>query len=117
MSEGGQSYGAGFGRDRCHRLTYSNPKVFRVAGIEILTTADPASLAAFDAVIDVRSPGEFALDHAPGAINLPVLTDAERAEVGTIYVQEDRFKARLVGAAYVAKNVAHHLQTALSTQS
>lgn len=85
-----------------------------MAGVEILDRADAASLAAFDAVIDVRSPSEFAQDHAPGAINLPVLTDAERAEVGTIYVQEDRFKARLVGAGYVAKNVAHHLQTALA---
>ena len=85
-----------------------------MSGIEIQNTADIASLAAFDAVIDVRSPGEFALDHAPGAINLPVLSDAERAEVGTIYVQEDRFKARRVGAAYVAANVGHHLQTALS---
>jgi tRNA 2-selenouridine synthase len=87
-----------------------------VSGIEILNTADAASLAVFDAIIDVRSPGEFALDHAPGAINLPVLSDAERAEVGTIYVQEDRFKARRVGAAYIARNVGHHLQTALSTQ-
>jgi tRNA 2-selenouridine synthase len=88
-----------------------------VSGIEILDRADIASLAAFDAVIDVRSPGEFALDHAPGAINLPVLSDAQRAEVGTIYVQEDRFKARRVGAAYVARNVGRHLQTALSSQS
>lgn len=85
-----------------------------MAGIEILDRADRESLAAFDAVIDVRSPGEFAADHAPGAINLPVLSDAERAEIGTIYVQEDRFKARLRGAAYVATNVAHHLQTALA---
>jgi len=83
-------------------------------GIEILDRADLASLTAYDAVIDVRSPGEFAQDHAPGAINLPVLSDAERAEVGTIYVQEDRFKARRVGAAYVAANVARHLQTALA---
>jgi tRNA 2-selenouridine synthase len=83
-------------------------------GIEILDRADLARLAGFDAVIDVRSPGEFAQDHAPGAINLPVLSDAERAEVGTIYVQEDRFKARRVGAAYVAANVGRHLQTALS---
>jgi tRNA 2-selenouridine synthase len=88
-----------------------------LSGIEILDRADLASLAAFDAIIDVRTPAEFALDHAPGAINLPVLSDAERAEVGTIYVQEDRFKARRLGAAYVAKNVGHHLQTALSTQS
>ncbi|MFI4964908.1 MAG: tRNA 2-selenouridine(34) synthase MnmH [Caulobacterales bacterium] len=85
-----------------------------MSGIEILTTADRESLAAFDAVIDVRSPAEFAQDHAPGAINLPVLTDAERAQVGAIYVQESRFKARRVGAAYIARNVAHHLQTALA---
>ena len=38
----------------------------------------------FDEIIDVRSPSEFAEDHIPGAINLPVLSDAERARVGTI---------------------------------
>ena len=37
---------------------------------------------AFDTLIDARSPAEFALDHLPGAINLPVLNDGERAEVG-----------------------------------
>jgi tRNA 2-selenouridine synthase len=47
-------------------------------------------------------------------VNLPVLSDEERAEVGTIYVQESRFKARRVGAAYVARNVARHLETALA---
>ena len=40
--------------------------------------------ATFDTVIDVRAPSEFAEDHVPGAINLPVLSDAERARVGTI---------------------------------
>src|SRR4051812_35529737 len=81
---------------------------------EVVQSADAATRAAFDLVVDVRSPGEYALDHVPGAVNLPVLFDAERAEVGTIYVQESRFKARRVGAAYVARNVAHHLQTALA---
>lgn len=74
----------------------------------------PYALARFDMVIDVRSPGEYALDHVPGAVNLPVLTDAERAEVGTIYVQDSRFKARRLGAAYVARNVARHLEETLS---
>lgn len=72
------------------------------------------ALARFDLVIDVRSPAEFAEDHLPGAVNLPVLSNAERAEVGTIYVQESRFRARRLGAAYVARNVAHHLETALA---
>lgn len=85
-----------------------------MSAIETLQTADLASLAGFDAVIDVRSPAEFAEDHAPGAINLPVLSNEERAEVGRIYVQESRFKARRIGAAYIARNVARHLETALA---
>ena len=71
------------------------------------------SLLPFDTVIDVRSPSEFAEDHMPGAINLPVLSDKERATVGTIYVQDSPFKARKIGAALVARNAALHLEQAL----
>ncbi len=82
----------------------------------IRSSADlsPAVRDRFDQIIDVRSPGEFAQDHVPGAINLPVLDDAERAEVGTLYVQVSRFQARRVGAAKVARNIARHLETALA---
>ena len=73
-----------------------------------------AALAPYDAIIDVRSPAEYAEDHIPGAINLPVLNNEERAEVGAIYVQDSRFRARRIGAAHVARNVARHLETALS---
>ena len=82
--------------------------------IEVIRTAGAADVARFDAIIDVRSPSEFAEDHVPGAISLPVLSDAERAQVGTIYVQDSRFRARRIGAAIVARNVAHHLETALA---
>ncbi len=68
----------------------------------------------FDEVIDVRSPSEFAEDHLPGAINLPVLNDDERARVGTTYVQDSRFRARRMGAALVARNAAAHLEGHLS---
>jgi len=85
--------------------------------VQVLAAADPVSLAAFDSIIDVRSPGEFALDHLPGAINLPVLDDAQRAEVGTIYVQESRLRANRIGAAHVARNIAHHLETALADRT
>lgn len=64
----------------------------------------------FDTVIDVRSPAEFAEDHVPGAINLPALSNEERAEVGTMYVQIAPFEARKIGAAKVARNVAAHLE-------
>src|ERR1700742_3805897 len=85
-----------------------------MAAIEVIQSADPASLAPFDAIIDVRSPSEFAEDHAPGAISLPVLDDAERAQVGTIYVQQSRFLARRIGAALISRNIARHLETALA---
>jgi tRNA 2-selenouridine synthase len=82
--------------------------------LETIDAADPESLAPFDAIIDVRSPGEFAEDHVPGAVNLPVLDNDERARVGTIYVQDSPFRARRIGAALVARNVARHLETALA---
>jgi len=70
--------------------------------------------APFDDIIDVRSPSEFAEDHIPGAINLPVLSDEERARVGTIYTQESPFLARKIGAALVARNAAAHIEGPLS---
>jgi len=82
--------------------------------IEVIDSADPAGLAGFDMIVDARSPAEFAEDHVPGAVNLPVLTDAERAEVGTIYVQESRFRARRIGAALIARNVARYLENDLA---
>lgn len=63
-----------------------------------------------DEIIDARSPSEFAEDCLPGAVNLPVLDDAERAEVGTVYVQDSKFRARKLGAAYVARNAARHIE-------
>lgn len=72
------------------------------------------ALASFDAIIDVRSPAEYAEDHLPGAINLPVLDNGERAEIGTIYKQFSPFEARRLGAAKVSRNIARHVDTALS---
>src|SRR5438445_11422786 len=73
-----------------------------------LNTVTVAQLDAFDEVIDVRSPAEFALDHVPAAVNCPVLDDAERAHVGTLYKQISPFDAKKLGAALVAKNIARH---------
>lgn len=67
-----------------------------------------------DTIIDVRAPAEFAEDHVPGAINLPVLSDDQRAEVGTIYTQQNPFLARKIGGALVAQNTAMHLQGPLA---
>jgi tRNA 2-selenouridine synthase len=79
------------------------------------TLTDPAALAqaGFDAIIDVRSPAEYAEDHIPGAINLPALSNDERARVGTIYKQVSPFDARKIGAALVARNAAAHIEQQL----
>ena len=79
-----------------------------------ITRLDLSETRAFDEIIDVRSPSEFALDHLPGAVNLPALSDAERAEIGTIYRQVSPFQARKRGAAMVARNVAAHLEGPLA---
>jgi tRNA 2-selenouridine synthase len=68
-------------------------------------------LRSFDTLIDCRSPAEYAEDHIPGAISAPVLDDAERATVGTLYKQVSPFDAKKLGAALVAKNVARHVET------
>lgn len=68
----------------------------------------------FDTVIDVRSPAEFAVDHVPGAINLPALSNDQRAQVGTMYKQISPFDARKLGATLVARNVADHVEGPLA---
>ena len=75
--------------------------------------ATVAQLAEFDAIIDARSPGEFAEDRLPGAISLPVLDDEQRARVGTLYKQVSAFEAKKLGAALVSKNIARHIESHL----
>jgi tRNA 2-selenouridine synthase len=66
----------------------------------------------FDSLIDARSPAEWQADHLPAAINLPVLSNEERAQVGTLY-QASAFEAKKLGAALVAQNISRHLLTEL----
>ena len=72
-------------------------------------TATVAHLSDFDEVIDVRSESEFVEDHVPGAVSCPVLDNAERARVGTIYKQRSAFEAKKIGAALVSANISRHL--------
>lgn len=69
-----------------------------------------ADLAAYDEIIDVRSPAEFAEDHIPGAINCPVLDNEQRIQVGTLYKQVSPFEAKKIGAAFVSENIGRHLK-------
>ena len=60
-------------------------------------------------VIDVRSPGEFAAGHIPGAINIALFSDAERARVGTTYKQIGREKAIEIGYSFVQPKLPQFL--------
>jgi tRNA 2-selenouridine synthase len=63
-------------------------------------------LAAPDAiVIDLRSPSEFALDHIPGAVNLPLFDDRQRALVGTLYRRESPAAAFQMGREIVRNHI------------
>lgn len=73
-----------------------------------------AELARYDAILDARSPAEFAEDHLPGAVSCPVLDDEERALVGTAYKQRGSFEAKRLGAPLVAANIARAISGAFA---
>lgn len=56
-------------------------------------------------IVDVRSPKEFNDATIPGAINIPLFTDDERAEVGTIYKQQGQEAAKDRGLEIYAKKL------------
>ncbi len=63
-----------------------------------------------DTLVDVRSPGEYGEDHIPGAINIPVLDNEQRAEIGALY-RSNPFAARKRGAVYILEAVGRFLQS------
>lgn len=62
-------------------------------------------------IFDVRSPGEFAQGHIPGAINLPLFDDAERAQVGICYKYQGREAAIELGLTIVGPKLAEFVRT------
>ena len=52
-------------------------------------------------MLDVRSPGEYEQGHIPGALSFPLFSDAERAEVGTMYKQVGKEEAMELGLRFV----------------
>lgn len=60
--------------------------------------------------VDLRSPAEFAKDHAPGAINLPLFDDEQRAIVGTLYHKESPDAAYTRGLALVEERLPQLLE-------
>ncbi len=68
-------------------------------------------------IIDVRSPGEYEHAHIPGALSLPLFTNEERAEVGTIYKQRGRIQAVQKGLEFVGPKLKEFAKFALKLNS
>jgi tRNA 2-selenouridine synthase len=69
------------------------------------------------AIADVRSPSEFNAGHIPGAVNIPLFDDNERASVGTKYKKEGRLPAILEGLKHTGPAMVAKLEHGLKTAS
>ena len=76
------------------------------AGAFASNRVGPGAIASFADIIDVRTPAEYDEDHVPGAVNAPVLSNEERAHVGTLHAKSSAFQARKAGAALISRNIA-----------
>ena len=63
-------------------------------------------------ILDVRSPGEYAQGHIPGAVSFPLFTDEERARVGTCYKQVGRDEAVDLGFEIAGPKCAFFIRQA-----
>lgn len=64
-------------------------------------------------LLDVRSPAEFLQGHIPGAQNLPLFSDEERAHVGIVYKNQSQEEAFLLGLKYVGPKMASLVRQAI----
>lgn len=65
-------------------------------------------------ILDVRSPGEFCVGHIPGAINVPLFSDAQRAEVGTAYRHQGRAVAIKLGVQFVSAKLPELIEAGVA---
>ncbi|PIN76543.1 tRNA 2-selenouridine(34) synthase MnmH [Candidatus Woesearchaeota archaeon CG10_big_fil_rev_8_21_14_0_10_36_11] len=60
--------------------------------------------------IDTRTPKEFAEDHIPNAINIPILSNEERAIVGTLYKQVSQQQAIDKGVEFFSSKLPEFMK-------
>lgn len=78
-----------------------------------LSTDDFLARSSGAPIIDVRTPDEFAMGHIPGALNVPLFSNEERAEIGTAYKHEGRSRAAGIGLRRVGPRLEKLAQTLL----
>jgi tRNA 2-selenouridine synthase len=64
-------------------------------------------------IVDVRTPSEYKRGHMPGASNIPLFNDDERARVGTVYKQQDQLSAIMLGLDIVGPRMSDLLKKGL----
>ncbi len=79
---------------------------------KILNISEFLSLSESLPVVDVRSPAEFSKGHIPGAFNIPLFSNDERAVVGTNYKKEGKEIAVIRGLEIVGPKLASFVKKA-----
>jgi tRNA 2-selenouridine synthase len=79
--------------------------------VESLNTSDFLQQAQNRLIVDVRSPIEFKKGHIPGAMNIPLFEDIERAEIGTLYKQKGKDSAVMRGLEIVSPKLTEFITT------
>ena len=64
-------------------------------------------------IVDVRSPGEYKQGHIPGAVNIPLFSNEERAKVGTVYKKQSKEKAIELGYTFVNPKLDFFIEESL----
>jgi tRNA 2-selenouridine synthase len=81
--------------------------MYRLASI----TPEQALCATGARFVDTRSESEFALDHLPGAVNVPLFTDDQRAIVGTLFAKKGFLESFRRGEEIVQENLERLVET------
>jgi tRNA 2-selenouridine synthase len=80
-----------------------------MTGLSLPTVPAQEAVESGCLIIDVRSPAEYSRGSVPGSINLPLLGDAERAEVGTMYAEQGARAARMCAVELVSPSLPEYL--------
>ncbi len=78
----------------------------------MILTIEPRELSHYPdtAIIDVRSPAEFAIGHIPGAKNIPIFNDEERALVGTRFNHAGKEAGFMLGLEIVGPKLSSYVK-------
>lgn len=68
-------------------------------------------------ILDVRSPCEHQAECIPASINIPLLSDSQRAQVGTIYKQQGEATARILALKMIAPQIPEIIDSIIALKN